>query len=109
MNNNNRGIPQLNMNLIHSTSANSNANNTNSNVNNTSISNILGNLTYSSYLLHLPTQILIFILLPENLISDYAYNNYFFISYMFFILVISFISYKYFEDPMRVYIRNKIS
>ena len=73
------------------------------------ISNILGNLTYSSYLLHLPTQILIFILLPENLISDYAYNNYFFISYMFFILVISFISYKYFEDPMRVYIRNKIS
>ena len=73
------------------------------------ISNILGNLTYSSYLLHLPTQILVFIIFPKNLISDYAYNNYFFISYMFFVLVISFISYKYFEDPMRVYIRNKIS
>ena len=72
------------------------------------ISNILGNLTYSSYLLHLPTQILIIILLPKNLILDYAYNNFFFISYMLFVLVISFFSYKYFENPMRVYIRKKI-
>lgn len=67
-----------------------------------------GNLTYSMYLLHIPTMLIIILFFYTFNISDTLFlNNYFFILYISFILFISFISYKYFEKPLNKYVRNK--
>ena len=76
---------------------------------NKNISNLfsfLGNLTYSSYLLHFPVQLLITIFFIYSGKEIPFFNNYFFIFYISFVLSISWISYNYFENPMKNYIRN---
>jgi peptidoglycan/LPS O-acetylase OafA/YrhL len=67
----------------------------------------LGNLTFSSYLLHFPIQILIelFYLNVEKEIP--TLSNYFFIFYITLVLIISYISFNYFENPVKNYMRKK--
>tara|TARA_B110000003_G_scaffold240350_1_gene246907 strand:+ start:1184 stop:2266 length:1083 start_codon:yes stop_codon:yes gene_type:complete len=69
---------------------------------------LLGNLTFSSYLLHFPIQILIklFYLNIDKEIP--VLNSYFFIFYLSIVLIISYFSYNYFEYPMKNYIRKKL-
>ena len=69
---------------------------------------ILGNLTYSSYLLHIPIQILIMNLISLFSINNSVFINFkFFIFYIFLVFFLSFYSYKYFENPLRILIRKK--
>jgi len=67
----------------------------------------LGNLTFSSYLLHFPIQISIklFYLSIEKEIP--TLNNHFFIFYISLVLIISYISFNYFENPMKNYMRKR--
>jgi len=66
--------------------------------------NILGNLTYSSYLIHVPMQMIIVLVFSYMSIEIPFYNNYFFIFYLFSILITSRIVFCYYEKP----IQNKI-
>jgi len=68
-----------------------------------------GNLTYSMYLLHIPSMLTIILIfyffsLPDSIFLD----SRFFLSYISFIFFISFVSYKYFEKPLNRYFRNKL-
>ena len=68
---------------------------------------IAGNLTYSSYLLHVPLQltfILLFGLFEMNF--EIFTTNLFFIIYLCLIFLISYCSYKYIENPLRVRIKK---
>lgn len=67
---------------------------------------VIGNMTYSSYLLHFPTQLIISLFCIIYSIEINIYNQFFFISYIFFILMISYITYFSFEKPIQKYIRN---
>ena len=70
---------------------------------------ILGNLTYSSYLLHFPLQILIMIIYSHFSSPIPFYNNLFFVLYIVLVLSFSYFTFKYFENPMKIIIRNKFS
>lgn len=68
---------------------------------------LLGNLTYSSYLLHIPIQILIIIIFNFfNLNSTIFTKSYFFISYILLVYIISHYSYKNIELPFKMLIRK---
>ena len=67
---------------------------------------VIGNLTYSSYLLHIPVQILISIYFLKLNIEIPFFNEYFFLFYITFVLVLSSLVYKYFENPCKKIIRN---
>jgi len=69
---------------------------------------ILGNLTYSSYLLHFPVQILISLIFIKLGKTIPVNDNLFFLLYLIFILFISYFSYKYYENPIRSYLRQKL-
>jgi peptidoglycan/LPS O-acetylase OafA/YrhL len=68
----------------------------------------LGNLTYSTYLIHVPLQIVILegiqIMGLEQ--SSIVANSYFFIFWFFLLHVTSWLLYKYFEVPMKLRIKN---
>jgi peptidoglycan/LPS O-acetylase OafA/YrhL len=71
---------------------------------------IFGNLTYSMYLLHIPIMLsiilTIFLLgLPDTIFL----NNIFFLSYLLSVLLLSYISYRYYEKPLSKFIRKKIN
>ena len=68
-----------------------------------------GNLTYSSYLIHIPFQILITIFFSLINKQIPIYNVVFFFSYLFLTLIISYFSFNYFEAPARKFIRLKFS
>ena len=72
------------------------------------IFNILGNLTYSSYLLHLPFQILICLFFIKTGKTIPVEESQFFLSYIMGVLFISYLSFKYFENPVRNYLRQNI-
>ena len=79
------------------------------NKNLTRIFKLLGNLTYSSYLLHFPIQIFItifFLKIDEEIPFN---DNLFFLFYISVVLTLSYYSFKYFEDPCKKKIRNLIN
>ena len=67
-----------------------------------------GNLTYSMYLLHIPTMLIIILIFYNFNLPDAIFlNNYFFIFYISLILALSFISFKFFEKPVNKLFRKK--
>ena len=70
----------------------------------------LGSITYSTYLIHYP--ILISILMLENNFQSFEkiyFNNLFFIFFLIFLGIISFVIFKFFERPLNYAIRKKLS
>lgn len=67
----------------------------------------LGNLTYSSYLIHVPIQIVILSLtdLTEFNLTYYARNIFFILAYIAMVLLISRYIYLKFENPWRIRLR----
>jgi peptidoglycan/LPS O-acetylase OafA/YrhL len=68
---------------------------------------ILGNMTYSSYLIHFPVQLFISLFCLYFNIKINYYSNYFFMIYIFLILFLSYLIFKNFEDPLKKIIRKK--
>tara|TARA_B100001057_G_scaffold486545_1_gene567885 strand:+ start:333 stop:1412 length:1080 start_codon:yes stop_codon:yes gene_type:complete len=66
----------------------------------------LGNLTYGSYLLHFPFQLLIVLSFRYFDLDIPIYNNWFFVFYIIGVLTLSYFSYKKLEMPLQNYIRN---
>jgi peptidoglycan/LPS O-acetylase OafA/YrhL len=61
----------------------------------------LGNMTYSSYLIHMPVQLLLAILCFHWKILLPVYNPLFLIGYLCLIFLLSYLIYNYFEVPMK--------
>jgi len=70
---------------------------------------ILGNMTYSSYLIHIPVQLLIAIICYHWSIRLPVFNPLFFTAYLSLILFLSYFIYRYFELPMKEIIKERIS
>ena len=70
--------------------------------------NFLGNISYSTYLLHFPLQILILTFLKHQGTRFDFNNQFFFLLYIFFIIFSSAASYVFFENKIKIYIRKKI-
>jgi peptidoglycan/LPS O-acetylase OafA/YrhL len=68
---------------------------------------IFGNMTYSSYLLHFPIQLLITVICVYFKIKINFYSNIFFIIYIIFVLFLSYLVFVYFENPAKKFIRKK--
>lgn len=70
---------------------------------------VAGNMTYSSYLIHFPIQLLIALYFSYvNQIIPY-YSELFFSVFMLFTLVVSYYIYRFFELPAQTYIRVNVS
>ena len=70
----------------------------------------IGNITYSSYLLHFPLQLILMLFVSNELIEHNFYENG--ISLILFMLVlipVSFLVYNFFERPMQKYLRKEFS
>lgn len=65
----------------------------------------IGNLSYSSYLLHFPLQIVFMLVLGDDIML-YSFSATFLI-FFFVLVVLSLASYKYFEAPIQKAIRRK--
>ena len=78
------------------------------NINLKTISNFLGNLTYSIYLLQIPFQLIIFQIFNNLNITIPKESVYFLIFYITTIIILSYYSYKYIELPLKNYFRKKI-
>lgn len=66
-----------------------------------------GNMTYSSYLIHVPVQLLVAIICYHWGMIQLPINNpLFFIGYIFLILFLSYFVYRYFEVPMKKMIKG---
>lgn len=66
-----------------------------------------GNMTYSSYLIHFPIQLLIVILFTYFDVTIPYYRVEFFTIYMAITLIVSYYVYRYFEMPAQSIIRTK--
>ena len=71
------------------------------------VCSVIGNLTYSSYLIHFPVS-LIFISYFRNETKIFS-SEYFFVIYIILIIIISFISYNFVEKKTKKYLRSKLS
>ena len=72
--------------------------------------NFLGNLTYGTYLWHVPLQILLIILIKNSGISfSIIYTKIFFLIYFSILITLSIISYHFFEKKMRYWLRTKFN
>lgn len=69
----------------------------------------LGNMTYSSYLIHLPLQLFIVLMLEKLNIAMPFYSPYFFILFIVLVLCLSRIIFLIFEKPMQDFIRLRNS
>ena len=69
---------------------------------------IIGDISYSIYLIHFVIQIMIFGILQSNNIKLDFNSKIYFLSYIFIVTTISFFSYKYFEKPMQEFFRKNI-
>jgi len=72
------------------------------------ILSILGNLTYSSYLIHLPIQITICLIFINTGKTIPAGEKEFFLFYIILVLFVSYFSFKYYENPIRNYLRKNM-
>ena len=70
------------------------------------IFSIIGDISYSVYLLHYPIQAIIIVILFKMQLKINFDSPTLFISYIIFIFLISFISFKYLEKPFQKLIRN---
>ena len=73
------------------------------------IFSFLGNFTYTSYLIHVPLQLIIIFMINLFNIEIIKFEN--FTVFIFFILIVYFLSYfifYYFEKPLNKLIRNKL-
>jgi len=68
---------------------------------------ILGNLTYSSYLIHFPIQLFIALLFSYANLKIPFYSPTFFLSYLIASLIAAYFIYEHFEKPMQNILRNK--
>jgi len=70
---------------------------------------VIGDITYSSYLLHSPIQIAFLILVGNGLINDaIVLSPVFYIGYFVFVCAAAWFTFKYFERPAQNYIRQKL-
>lgn len=70
----------------------------------------LGNLTYGSYLIHIPIQLLIIYIISKfNFDFEIFKSFYFFMFYLFVIFFLSHISFKFYENPIRILLRKNFS
>jgi peptidoglycan/LPS O-acetylase OafA/YrhL len=67
-----------------------------------------GNMTYSSYLVHFPIQLLIVLGCAKAGIPVPFYNGLFFAIFVTSILLISYFTYRYFEAPAQTFLRNNL-
>ena len=69
----------------------------------------VGNLTYSSYLLHFPIQILVLIVFQYfKLSQDIFYCKIMFLVWMLVVIVASVLSFRYIEMPAKNYLRKSL-
>jgi peptidoglycan/LPS O-acetylase OafA/YrhL len=68
---------------------------------------ILGNMTYGTYLIHFPFQLLVVIVF-KNIGYDNLpiYENWFLLFYIFSVFLLAYFSFKFFETPTQQYIRK---
>jgi peptidoglycan/LPS O-acetylase OafA/YrhL len=69
---------------------------------------LIGDISYSLYLIHLPIQILIFGILQFNNIKLDFNSKVYFLSYIITVTAISFLSYFYFEKSIQKFFRKNI-
>ena len=68
-----------------------------------------GDISYSIYLLHVPIQLFIFLII---LTFDYSVDfssHFFFFSYVIGVFIASYLSTYYFEKPLKIFIRNRFN
>lgn len=68
----------------------------------------LGNMTYSSYLIHFPIQLLIALICAYLELSIPFLHKWFFLGYMVGVLIISYYLYVWFEKPLQIYLRKRM-
>lgn len=72
------------------------------------IFSFLGNLTYASYLVHIPFQLTIILIINYLNLNFFVFeNNFIFLIFITSIYFISFLIFIYYEKPMMNYIKNK--
>ena len=70
---------------------------------------ILGNMTYASYLIHVPVQLTIILIINIFGIQIFNFNSaYIFFIFIFLVYVISYFTFKLFEKPLNNFIKNKL-
>jgi peptidoglycan/LPS O-acetylase OafA/YrhL len=70
----------------------------------------IGDITYSTYLLHIPVQIAVLIFLKLNNISlNIANSGYFFMSFFAAVVILSIMSYHWVERPAQSFLRKKLT
>jgi peptidoglycan/LPS O-acetylase OafA/YrhL len=73
----------------------------------TKIVDYFSNMTYSSYLLHFPIQLILVILFQVNKIELPLYSSLFFGFYILVTLLLSALTFRFLEKPLQDYIRFK--
>ena len=69
----------------------------------------LGNLTYGSYLLHVPIQLIIILIFYKFNFNSNIFTKYsFLVFYISVIFFISYISFKFYENPAKVYLKKNL-
>jgi len=70
----------------------------------------IGNLSYSSYLLHFPLQILFFVIsVCLGIDPEFFYSGYSILLFFSILVPVCLASYHYFEVPMQRFIRGRLS
>lgn len=70
----------------------------------------IGDITYSSYLLHSPIQIAFLLLAGNGLVDgSIILSPFFYAAYFGFVCITSWLTFKYFERPAQTFIRSKLS
>ena len=67
---------------------------------------LLGDISYTIYLVHVPIET-IYSLIDTQITQINYDNNYFFITYFTTVFLISFLIFRYFEIPLKNYLRKK--
>ena len=71
----------------------------------------LGNLTYATYLIHIPLQIFLLICIQKAGLDQLALvtNEYFFMLWFLILHIVSFVIYRKFEIPSRIWVRGRFN
>lgn len=68
----------------------------------------IGDISYSSYLLHFPLQLLFFVVLARFAAnSSVYYSPWFMLSFFTVLIAVCFVSFRYFEMPVQKYLRQQ--